>query len=54
MLDFRLPFFDDPISIGDVIAATGLPVADVLSILSVLEMRRLIRRLGGSQVRRAY
>jgi DNA processing protein len=37
-----------------VIATTGLPVQNVLSTLSVLEMRRLIRRLGGNRVMRNY
>ena len=34
----------DPTSIDDVVQATGLPVARVLATLSVLEMRRLVRR----------
>ena len=37
-------------SIDRIIADTGLPVPQVLSTLSVLEMRRLIRRLSGSMV----
>ena len=45
---------DEAITIDDVVAACGLPVQNVLAIVSVLEMRRLIRRVGGSQVRRAY
>jgi DNA processing protein len=45
---------DENITIDEVVVACGLPVQNVLSILSVLEMRRLIRRVGGSQVRRAY
>ena len=45
---------DENISIDEVVVASGLPVQNVLSILSVLEMRRLIRRIGGSQVRRAF
>jgi DNA processing protein len=45
---------DETISIDEVVFASGLPVPNVLSIISVLEMRRLIRRVGGSQVRRAY
>jgi hypothetical protein len=32
------------------LADTGLPVPQVLSTLSVLEMRRLIRRLSGTTV----
>jgi DNA processing protein len=45
---------DDPITIDDVTAACGLPVQNVLSTLSVLEMRRLVRRLGGNRVMRNY
>jgi predicted Rossmann fold nucleotide-binding protein DprA/Smf involved in DNA uptake len=45
---------DETITIDEVVFASGLPVQNVLSILSVLEARRLIRRVGGSQVRRAY
>ncbi len=37
----------DPTSIDDVVQATGLPVARVLATLSVLEMRRLVRRVSG-------
>ncbi len=33
-----------------IVAESGLPVPGVLSILSVLEMRRLIRRLSGAVV----
>jgi DNA processing protein len=45
---------DEPRTIDDVITASGLPVPNVLSTLSVLEMRRLIRRLGGNRVMRNY
>jgi len=45
---------DEPITIDTVIAASGLPVQNVLSTLSVLEMRRLVRRLGGNRVMRNY
>src|SRR5262245_9665295 len=45
---------DEPITIDNVIAACGLPVQNVLSTLSVLEMRRLVRRLGGNRVMRNY
>jgi DNA processing protein len=45
---------DDPVPIDEVVVATGLPVPNVLSTLSVLEMRRLIRRVGGNRVMRAY
>jgi DNA processing protein len=40
----------DPTTIDQVAAATGLPLPQVLSTISVLEMRRLIRRLSGSSV----
>ncbi len=40
-------------SIDTVVATTGLPVPRVLSTISVLEMRRLIRRLSGNTVVRA-
>ena len=43
---------DEATSIDQVVAETGLPVAKVLSTLSVLEMRRLIHRISGSQVSR--
>jgi DNA processing protein len=45
---------DEPVTIDDVISACGLPVQNVLATLSVLEMRRLIRRLGGNRVMRNY
>jgi DNA processing protein len=45
---------DEPATIDDVTAACGLPVQNVLATLSVLEMRRLIRRLGGNRVMRNY
>jgi len=45
---------DEPIDIDSVIAASGLPVPNVLSTLSVLEMKRLVRRLGGNRVMRNY
>lgn len=38
--------------VDQVIAACGLPASQVLATLSVLEMRRLVRRLGGSRVMR--
>jgi len=38
--------------IDAVVSDTGLPVQQVLSTLSVLEMRRLIRRLSGTTVAR--
>jgi DNA processing protein len=45
---------DEPINIDNVISACGLPVQNVLSTLSVLEMRRLVRRIGGNRVMRNY
>ena len=36
--------------IDQIIAETGLPVQQVLSTLSVLEIRRLVRRLSGTTV----
>lgn len=41
-----------PTSIDDVVAASKLPVSRVLSTISVLEMRRLIRRISGNTVSR--
>ena len=43
---------DDATSIDDVVVASGLPVPRVLSAISALEMRRLIRRVSGSSVLR--
>jgi DNA processing protein len=43
---------DDPLPIDEVAVASGLPIHNVLSTISVLEMRRLIRRLGGNRVMR--
>lgn len=42
----------DATSIDEIVSHSGLPIAQVLSTLSVLEMRRLIRRLSGSSVLR--
>ena len=39
-------------TIDGIVAQSGLPVSQVLSTLSVLEMRRLIRRLSGTTVAR--
>jgi DNA processing protein len=39
-------------TIDEVVAASGLPTGRVLATLSILEMRRLVKRLSGSQVRR--
>lgn len=41
-----------PASIDQVVATSGLPTPQVLSTLSVLEMRRLVRRLSGNTVAR--
>jgi DNA processing protein len=41
-----------PTSIDEVISASGLPTPQVLSTISVLEMRRLVRRISGNQVMR--
>jgi len=41
---------DEATSIDQVVADSGLPVPRVLSTISVLEMRRLVRRLGGTTV----
>ena len=43
-------FADEPVSVDELVAATGLAVPQVLSTLSVLEMRRLVRRLSGTTV----
>jgi len=40
----------DSTPIDQVVAGSGLPVASVLSTISVLEMRRLVRRLSGTRV----
>ncbi|MDX1946701.1 MAG: DNA-processing protein DprA [Pirellulaceae bacterium] len=45
---------DDPTAIDEIVVASGLSVPNVLSTLSVLEMRRLVRRVGGSRVIRAF
>ena len=42
-----------PISIDDVAVASELPIHRVLSTVSVLEMRRLVRRVSGTQIVRA-
>ena len=41
-----------PTTMDDVIAGCGLPIHRVLSTISVLEMRRLVRRVSGTQVSR--
>ena len=42
----------EPTDINHVVAVSGLPVPRVLSTLSVLEMRRLVRRISGQLVQR--
>lgn len=42
----------EPTDINSIIVASGLPVPRVLSTLSVLEMRRLVRRVSGQLVQR--
>ncbi len=39
-------------TVDAVVVASGLPVQQVLATLSVLEMRRLVRRLSGNLVMR--
>ena len=43
---------DETTPIDTVVAACELPTAQVLATLSALEIRRLIRRVSGSTVRR--
>jgi DNA processing protein len=45
---------DEPVLVDQVIASCGLEAANVLATLSVLEMRRLVRRVGGNRVMRNY
>jgi DNA processing protein len=45
-------FGHEATSIDEVVAATGLPVPQILSTLSVLEMRHLVRRLSGTTAMR--
>lgn len=45
---------DEPTSIDDIVVASGLPVHNVLSTVSVLEMKRLIKRVSGNRVIRAF
>ncbi len=44
---------DHPTSVDDLIGRTGLTVSQVMATLSVLEMKRLVRRLPGHQFVRA-
>jgi DNA processing protein len=41
---------DEATGVDEIVAASGLPVPQVLATLSILEMRHLIRRLSGSTV----
>ncbi len=43
----------EPTEIDSVVVATGLPVHRVLSAISVLEMRHLVRRVGGNRICRS-
>ncbi len=43
----------EPTTIDSVVAASGLPTGQVLSTISVLEMRHLVKRLSGNQIMRA-
>jgi DNA processing protein len=43
----------NPVSIDDIVDRSGLAASQVLATIGVLEMRRLIRRLPGSQIARA-
>ena len=43
---------NEPTSIDELVSKTDMPVPRVLSTISVLEMRRLVRRLSGSKVAR--
>jgi DNA processing protein len=45
---------DEPVVVDQVIASCGLEAANVLATLSVLEMRRLVRRVSGNRVMRNY
>ncbi|WP_254513109.1 DNA-processing protein DprA [Anatilimnocola floriformis] len=45
---------DEPSLIDDVIVSSCLPVPRVLSTLSVLEMKRLVRRVSGNRVQRYH
>lgn len=42
----------DPTTIDEIIEGSGLPIHRVLSTISVLEMRRMVRRLNGTQLAR--
>jgi DNA processing protein len=42
----------EPITIDAVLAASKLPAPQVLATISVLEMRRLVRRLSGNLIMR--
>ncbi len=42
----------EPTTIDAVVAASGLPTPQVLATISVLEMRRLVRRISGNSIAR--
>ena len=42
----------EPTSVDHIVTTAGLPVAQILATLSVLEMRRLVRRISGNLVLR--
>jgi DNA processing protein len=42
----------EPIEIDEIVVRSGLAVHRVLSTVSVLEMRRLVKRISGNQVAR--
>lgn len=44
---------EETVSFDDAAVASGLPIQRVLATVSVLEMRRLVRRVSGNQIRRA-
>jgi DNA processing protein len=45
---------DEPVLVDQVIASCGMEAANVLATLNVLQMRRLVRRVGGNRVMRNY
>jgi DNA processing protein len=45
---------DEPTSIDDLVVPSGLPIQNVLSTISVLESKRLIKRVSGNRVIRAF
>jgi DNA processing protein len=39
----------DPLQVDDIIRMTGIPASNVLSTLTILEMRRLVKQLAGKR-----